>query len=47
MCLGIAEWEMTLAGVSELSVASRSSRLFRSSTPRTSDSAQAPLAKNS
>lgn len=43
----IAEWGGTLAGVSELNVASGFSRLSGSSTPRTSDSAQAPLAKNS
>lgn len=46
VCLGIAEWERIVAGVSELSVTSRSSGIFRSSVHRTSDSAQAPLAKN-
>lgn len=44
--LGIAEWETTVAGVSEFTIASRSSGMFRSSTHRTSDSAQTLLAKN-
>lgn len=46
-CLEITEWERTLAGVSELSAASRSSRLFRSSALRTNDNAQAPSAESS
>lgn len=46
-CLEITEWERTLAGISELIAASRSSRLFRSSALRTNDNAQAPSAESS